>query len=61
MVMYHLKCPLCGHEFDFDYNSMVGISRLGIVMRYGPYSFSVKCPACRKRSRYNVTEEDRIQ
>ena len=58
MTMYHLKCPNCGHDFDFNYNQFVGISKLGIVMRYGPNSFSVKCPFCRKRERYEVSDVD---
>jgi phage terminase large subunit GpA-like protein len=58
--MYHLKCPNCGEEFDFDYNEFNSFSKLGLVFRYGPYSFSVKCPNCRKRSRYHVTEADRV-
>lgn len=58
MTLYHLHCPKCGEEFDFNYNSLVGISKLGIVVRYGPHDFSVKCPNCRKRGRYSVTEDD---
>jgi endogenous inhibitor of DNA gyrase (YacG/DUF329 family) len=60
MTLYHLKCPNCQHEFDFDYNQFVSISKLGIVMRYGPHMFSVKCPNCRKRERFHVGDEDRI-
>jgi endogenous inhibitor of DNA gyrase (YacG/DUF329 family) len=60
MTMYHLKCPNCGNEFDFDYNQLIGISKLGIVFRYGAHDFSVKCPACRKRQRFHVSDEDRV-
>jgi predicted RNA-binding Zn-ribbon protein involved in translation (DUF1610 family) len=60
MTMYHLKCPNCGFEFDFDYNQFVSISKLGIVMRYGAHDFSVKCPNCRKRQRFHVEDADRV-
>lgn len=60
MTLYHLKCPNCGEEFDFDYSEINSFSKLGLVFRYGPNAFSVKCPKCRKRSRYHVTEADRV-
>lgn len=58
MTLYHLHCANCGEEFNFDYNSLVSFSKLGIVFRYGPHDFSVKCPKCRKRGRYSVTDDD---
>ena len=61
MTIYHLTCPKCDTEFDFNYNQLMSISKHGIVFRFGPYSFSVKCPNCRKRSRYHVSDEDRVE
>lgn len=58
MTLYHLVCPKCSNEFNFNYNPLIGISKLGIVVRYGMNDFSVKCPSCRGRSRYSVGEED---
>ncbi|MEM0161372.1 MAG: hypothetical protein QW258_04335 [Thermoplasmata archaeon] len=61
---YHLKCPNCGNEFDFNYNEFSSLSDPnipGLVFRYGPHSFSIKCPQCHKRNRYSVTDEDLVK
>ncbi|WMT49871.1 MAG: hypothetical protein RE472_02620 [Thermoplasmatales archaeon] len=42
-----------------EWNSLSDTS-LGLIFRWGPYSFSVKCPQCHKRERYHVTPEDAI-
>jgi endogenous inhibitor of DNA gyrase (YacG/DUF329 family) len=60
---YHLKCPKCGHEFDFDYsqwNSSSDPDVPGISYRYGPHRFSINCPSCHKRSRYHVSEKEGV-
>ncbi|MEJ2252449.1 MAG: hypothetical protein P8Y70_20750 [Candidatus Lokiarchaeota archaeon] len=61
MAIYHLTCPRCGNEFDFDYNQFSSLTKFGLVIRYGAHSFSVKCPSCRKRARYHVTDNDRVE
>ena len=61
---YHLKCPKCGHEFDFNYsqwNSSSDPDVPGISYRYGPHMFSISCPSCRKRSRYHVSAKDEVR
>ncbi len=61
--MYHLTCPKCGHEFDFNYdqwNSLSDPSVPGLVWREGGHSFAIKCPSCRKRSHYKVSEADEV-
>ena len=55
--LYHLTCPRCSNEFDFEYsewNSLSDTKDFGIVFREAPHAFSIKCPACRKRSHYHV-------
>lgn len=58
MAKYHIICPQCGDEFDYNYNYLASISHFGFVMRYGAQSFSVKCPECRKRAGYNAKDKE---
>lgn len=62
MTEYHLKCPECGHEFDFNYSQWNSLSdpHIGISYRWGRYEFEVKCPSCHERSYYHVSEKDEV-
>lgn len=63
MPAYHLVCPNCGSEFDFDFDPILKspmVYNHGMVFYYGLHTFSVKCGQCKKRNRYHVNEEDRI-
>lgn len=55
---YNLKCPKCGFEFEFYYDSLNSFSSQvpGLVFREGSHAFSVKCPRCRKRTHYHVDD-----
>lgn len=60
---YHLKCPKCGHEFNLNYdqwNSLSDPDVPGLIWREGVHAFAVKCPSCRKRSHYHVSDEDMV-
>ncbi len=60
--LYHVKCPNCGNEFNVNYSEWNSLSdpSLGLIFRWGPHSFSVKCPQCHKRERYHVTPADAV-
>lgn len=56
---YHLKCPECGHEFDLYYDQLNSLfdPEAGIIFREGGNRFAVKCPQCRKRSHYHMSDD----
>lgn len=56
---YHLKCPKCGHEFDISYDPLNSFSDpdAGIIIREGTHRFAAKCPSCRRRSHYHMSDE----
>jgi Fe2+ or Zn2+ uptake regulation protein len=58
---YHLKCPKCGHEFDLNYDPLNSLSdpEAGIIIREGTYRFAAKCPECKKRSHYHMSEDEK--
>ncbi|MHB1439819.1 MAG: hypothetical protein ACYCSO_02135 [Cuniculiplasma sp.] len=60
---YRVKCPNCGNEFDVNYSIFNAFSdpNLGMIFRWGPHSFSVKCPQCFIRKRYHVTYDDVVR
>ncbi|MCL4323842.1 MAG: hypothetical protein M1498_05290 [Candidatus Thermoplasmatota archaeon] len=62
-VLYHVNCPNCGNEFNVNYSELNSFSDppLGIIFRWGPFSFSVKCPECHKRERFHVTPDDAVK
>lgn len=56
---YHLKCPKCENEFDLLYdqlNSLPDPDAPGLIWREGAHRFAVKCPSCRQRSHYHLSD-----
>lgn len=58
----NLKCPKYGHDFKLSYSQFDSFSDPsvpGLIWREGAHRFAVKCPSCRKRSHYHMTDDGR--
>lgn len=58
MVLHHLDSPLCEHDFGFEHDYRLTVSRLGPVIGFENDSISIQLPECRKRSVYNIQGGD---
>lgn len=57
---FHLKCPKCVNEFDFEYDQLNSFSDPnvpGITWREGTHRFAVKCHSCGKRFHYHMGDD----